>query len=62
MSRISWQEREGPAPKSKFKSGFGKLVLEKLMLAAVEGTAETVVGLDGITWTFSDPLDHVLRS
>ena len=62
MFNIIWQERGGPAPKSKSKSGFGKLVLEKLMPAAVEGTAEIIVEPDGIKWTLSAPLDHVLRS
>lgn len=62
MFNIIWQERGGPAPKSKSKSGFGKLVLEKLMPAAVEGTAEIATEPDGIKWTLSAPLDRVLRS
>lgn len=60
--KIIWQERGGPAPKSKSKSGFGKLVLERLMPAAVEGTAEIVVEPDGITWTLSAPLQRVMRN
>lgn len=60
--KIIWQERGGPAPKSKSKSGFGKLVLEQLMPAAVEGTAEIVIEPDGITWTLSAPLTRVLRN
>jgi two-component sensor histidine kinase len=59
--KIVWQERGGPAPKSKSKSGFGKLVLEKLMPAAVEGTAEIIGEADGIKWTLSAPLDRVTR-
>lgn len=59
---IVWQEHGGPAPKSKSKSGFGKLVLEKLMPAAVEGTAEIVGEPDGIRWALSAPLDCVLRN
>ena len=62
MFKIIWQERGGPAPKSKSKSGFGKLVLEKLMPAAVEGTAEIIGEPDGMKWTLSAPLDRVLRS
>lgn len=62
MFNIIWQEHGGPAPKSKSKSGFGKLVLEKLMPAAVEGTAEIATEPDGIKWTLSAPLDRVLRS
>jgi PAS domain S-box-containing protein len=62
MFQITWEERGGPAPKSKSKSGFGKLVLEKLMPAAVDGTAEIVGGADGIKWTLSAPLDRVTRS
>ena len=60
--KIIWQERGGPATKSKSKSGFGKLVLEHLMPAAVEGTAEIVGEPDGITWTLSAPLVRVMRS
>jgi PAS domain S-box-containing protein len=60
--KIIWQERGGPAPKSKSKSGFGKLVLERLMPAAVEGTAEIVVEPDGITWTLLAPLHRVMRN
>ena len=59
---IVWQERGGPAPKSKSKSGFGKLVLEKLMPAAVEGTAEIVGEPDGIKWALSAPLNRVMRN
>ena len=62
MFRITWQERGGPAPKPKSKSGFGKLVLEKLMPAAVEGTAEIEAGSDGIKWTLTATLNRLLRS
>jgi PAS domain S-box-containing protein len=62
MFKITWEERGGPAPKSKSKPGFGKLVLEKLMPAAVDGTAEIVGEADGIKWTLSAPLDRVMRS
>jgi PAS domain S-box-containing protein len=60
--KIVWQERRGPPPKPKSKPGFGKLVLERLMPAAVEGTAEILDGPDGIKWTLSAPLDRVLRN
>ena len=59
---IVWKERGGPAPKSRTKSGFGKLVLEKLMPSAVDGTAEIAAETDGIKWSLSAPLDRVLRS
>lgn len=62
MFEIVWKERGSPAPKSRPKSGFGKLVLEKLMPAAVEGAAEIAAEPDGIKWTLSAPLDCVLRS
>jgi two-component sensor histidine kinase len=64
MFEIVWKERGGPSPKSKpkSKSGFGKLVLEKLMPAAVEGRAGIEVEPDGIKWTLTAPLDRVLRS
>jgi PAS domain S-box-containing protein len=62
MFKITWQERGGPAPKPKTKSGFGKMVLEKLMPAAVDGTAEILGEPDGIKWTLSAPLDRVLRN
>jgi PAS domain S-box-containing protein len=62
LFEIVWQERGGPAPKSKSKSGFGKLVLEKLMPAAVDGTAEIVGEPDGIRWALSAPLDRVKLS
>lgn len=62
MFRISWRERGGPAPKPTSKSGFGKLVLEKLMPAAVEGVAEFEAGPDGIRWTLAAPLERVLGS
>lgn len=62
MFKIIWQERGGPAPKSTSKSGFGKLVLEKLMPAAVEGTAEIAIGPDGIKWILTSPLERILQS
>ena len=62
MFTITWQERGGPSPKSKSKSGFGKMVLEKLMPAAVEGTAEIEAAPDGIRWTLSAPGDRVVRN
>ena len=64
MFELVWKERcvikSKPNPKS--KSGFGMMVLEKLMPAAVEGKAEFVVELDGIRWTLTAPLERLLRS
>jgi two-component sensor histidine kinase len=64
MFEIVWKERGGPAPRSKprSKSGFGKLVLERLMPAAVEGTAEIVAEPDGIKWSLTAPMNCVVRN
>lgn len=62
MFEIVWKECGGPAPRSKSKSGFGKLVLERLMPAAVEGTAEIIGEPDGIKWALTAPMDCVLRN
>ena len=59
---LVWKERCVMKSKTnKSKSGFGKMVLEKLMPAAVEGTAEFRVEADGIKWTLTAPLDRLLR-
>lgn len=63
---IVWKERSviaaSPKLRGKSKSGFGKMVLEKLMPAAVEGSVEFIMEPDGIKWTLAAPLDRFLRN
>jgi two-component sensor histidine kinase len=59
--QLSWKEREGPKPNSKSRKGFGTMVLERLMPAAVEGRSESVAEPGGLKWTLHAPLHRVTR-
>lgn len=59
--QLSWKERGGPQPYSKSRNGFGTMVLERLMPAAVEGRSESVVEPSGLKWTLHAPLHRVTR-
>jgi PAS domain S-box-containing protein len=62
---LVWKERceffTGAPTHVKSKSGFGRMVLEKLMPSAVEGVVEFVNEPDGIKWTLTTNLDKLLR-
>ncbi len=60
--QISWKENGGPKPNSKSKNGFGTMVLERLMPAAVEGRSESVAESSGLKWILHAPLHRVRRS
>ena len=59
--QLSWKERGGPMPNSKSGNGFGTMVLERLMPAAVEGRSESVAESSGLKWTLHAPLHRVTR-
>jgi PAS domain S-box-containing protein len=59
--QLSWKERGGPKPNSKSRNGFGTMVLERLMPAAVEGRSESVAESSGLKWILHAPLSRVTR-
>ena len=59
--QLSWKERGGPQPNSKSRNGFGTMVLERLMPAAVEGRSESIAEPSGLKWTLYAPLHRILR-
>jgi two-component sensor histidine kinase len=59
--QLSWKEREGPQPNSKSRNGFGTMVLERLMPAAVAGRSKSVAEPSGLMWILHAPLDRVTR-
>ena len=56
---LAWRERGGPVPKAKSKSGFGKMVLEQLMPAAIEGSAKLTSTPNGIEWILAAPFGRI---
>lgn len=54
---LVWQESGGPEPLESGASGFGLLMLQKLVPDAISGTAELHFGPGGLRWEISFPLD-----
>jgi two-component sensor histidine kinase len=58
---LEWLEHSATAAGKPPVSGFGRLMLEKLVGAIVEGRTEYQVGGGRVSWKLAAPLDAVLR-
>lgn len=61
MLILEWLEDSATAAGKPPVSGFGRLMLEKLVGASVEGRTEYQVGGGRVTWRLAAPLEAVLR-
>jgi two-component sensor histidine kinase len=60
--RISWSESGGPAVKSPKRSGFGRLLLERVLTSDLSGTVQLDFAEDGFKCAIAFPLDqHIAR-
>jgi two-component sensor histidine kinase len=60
--RISWIESGGPAVTSPQRSGFGRLLLERVLTSDLSGTVDLNFASDGFRCAIAFPLDpHIAR-
>ena len=53
--RFTWQERDGPTVSEGERRGFGRLILEKVVPASVQGESRLDFAPDGLRWTLTVP-------
>ncbi|MEJ1157506.1 sensor histidine kinase [Prosthecomicrobium sp. N25] len=56
---ITWQERGGPPVAEPKRKGFGRLMIERLVPRAIDGTSELVFDPQGIRWTLRFPTEYL---
>ena len=52
---LKWEERDGPNVSASERQGFGRTILEKIVPAALQGTAVLEFLPEGLTWTLTAP-------
>jgi PAS domain S-box-containing protein len=57
--RLIWQELGGPVVDTVSKGGFGRIVLERITPAALDGTAHLGFPPEGVTWTLDAPIEQI---
>ena len=55
-------ERDGPSVGAPTRKGFGFVILNQVVPAALGGTAMLDMGLDGVRWLLKAPLDQVIAA
>jgi two-component sensor histidine kinase len=62
LLRISWTESGGPAVRVPKRSGFGRLLLERVLTSDLSGTVQLDFAEDGFKCAIAFPLDqHIAR-
>lgn len=56
---ITWHEKGGPPVAEPKRKGFGRMMIERLVPRAIDGTSELVFEPDGIRWTLRFPTDYL---
>jgi two-component sensor histidine kinase len=56
---LEWRERGGPDVGAPVRSGFGRMILEKLAPSALQGVAVLAMDPAGVRWTLRAPLPAV---
>lgn len=54
--RLIWKEKGGPSVQEPSRKGFGRVVLERVTPAAVDGVGHLSYDPDGVTWTLDAPV------
>jgi PAS domain S-box-containing protein len=57
--RLSWKESDGPEVKNIAASGFGTVVLKRVVPQAVSGTGDLQYTRNGVMWTLEAPIDFI---
>jgi PAS domain S-box-containing protein len=60
--RLTWKESGGPAVKEPSRRGFGRVVLERVAPASVDGVGHVSYDPSGITWTLDAPLSALTET
>jgi PAS domain S-box-containing protein len=58
--RLSWQESGGPPVERPTRRGFGSVVIERTVAAALEGTVTLEYAASGLSWLLDFPLTHLV--
>lgn len=53
--RMSWREQDGPHVRPPERSGFGRLVIEKMVATSVAGDVNLNFNRDGVSWSLQAP-------
>lgn len=57
--RLTWAERDGPPVAAPQRTGFGHVVLERMVGASLNGSTSVEFAPAGITWSLEIPASHV---
>jgi len=57
--QITWSEQGGPPVQEPKRKGFGRMMIERLVPRAIDGTSELVFDPKGIRWTLRFPTDYL---
>lgn len=56
---LTWKESGGPVAHEPDRKGFGRVVLERVAPAAVNGVGSVAFARDGLIWTLEAPIDSL---
>lgn len=59
LFRMSWREQGGPEVQPPVRSGFGRLVIEKMVATSVAGDVALSFEPDGVVWSLKAPITAV---
>jgi PAS domain S-box-containing protein len=59
---VIWQERGGPPVDPRAKTGFGKVVIERLTAAGLNASSKLSFEPDGVTWRLIAPLKDIVKT
>ena len=58
---LSWQEVGGPQVKPPIKSGFGRMLVKRLVETALDGKVDLDFATEGVHWRLRFPKSHLLE-
>lgn len=62
LFEITWQERGGPPVEEPKRRGFGRMMIERLVPRAIDGTSELIFDPSGIRWTLRFPSAYLAEA
>lgn len=60
LLELRWWESGGPTVTEPNRRGFGRMLIERLVPRAIEGTSELVFAPEGLRWTLRFPIDRLV--
>jgi two-component sensor histidine kinase len=59
--KLDWRERGGPPVTAPERTGFGHVVMKRMIEQAVQGTVELTFAPEGLQWSLNAPATVFLR-